>query len=245
MAEGKAPVFAEILRRGTYLPGLRERVPLGDPGRVGIDHDGHDGRTATACPRSTGTTAASGAMSTTARPAQAVRTFGLLRAITDTVYNMNFDHLQPRQLDVLRAARRRGRADGLHAVPDLPRPHASRARRPGMAAPASRRRRTSGMRSTGPSELFYGELYSSQRGRLPPDACATRHARSLLGMRRLLPRGHDLYDFMLFSLPDNDHYSHRLGPQATVDVDRPRRPPPRGARPGRPAGSSGSSTTTR
>jgi hypothetical protein len=27
---------------------------------------------------------------------------------------------------------------------------------------------------------------------------------------------HDLYDFMLFSLPDNDNYSHRLGPDATV-----------------------------
>jgi hypothetical protein len=27
---------------------------------------------------------------------------------------------------------------------------------------------------------------------------------------------HDLYDFLLFSLPDNDHFSHRFGPAATV-----------------------------
>jgi hypothetical protein len=27
----------------------------------------------------------------------------------------------------------------------------------------------------------------------------------------------DLFDFLLFSLPDNDHYSHRHGPEATVE----------------------------
>ena len=27
----------------------------------------------------------------------------------------------------------------------------------------------------------------------------------------------DLFDFLLFSLPDNDHYSHRHGPEASVE----------------------------
>jgi hypothetical protein len=29
--------------------------------------------------------------------------------------------------------------------------------------------------------------------------------------------GEELYDFLLFSLPDNDHHSHRFGPEATED----------------------------
>ena len=34
---------------------------------------------------------------------------------------------------------------------------------------------------------------------------------------------HDLFDFLLLSLPDNDTHSHKHGPHAQVDVDR-RRP---------------------
>ena len=34
---------------------------------------------------------------------------------------------------------------------------------------------------------------------------------------------HDLFDFLLLSLPDNDWYSHKHGPDAQVAVDR-RRP---------------------
>ncbi len=64
----------------------------------------------------------------------------------------------------------------------------------------------------GPDELFYGELYASRKvpckptlGR--PDA---RDDYSACVGAELVER--DLYDFMLFSLPDNDHYSHRHGP---------------------------------
>jgi hypothetical protein len=68
----------------------------------------------------------------------------------------------------------------------------------------------------GPSELFYGELYASRSvdcaptlarpgTRDPYSACVGAHVER-----------HNLYDFMLFSLPDNDNYSHRHGPDATV-----------------------------
>ncbi len=67
----------------------------------------------------------------------------------------------------------------------------------------------------GPDELFYGELYASRKvpckptlGR--PDA---RDDYSACVGAELVDR--DLYDFMLFSLPDNDHYSHRHGPLAS------------------------------
>ena len=38
---------------------------------------------------------------------------------------------------------------------------------------------------------------------------------------------HDLFDFLLLSLPDNDTHSHKHGPHAQVDVDRRGRPPAR------------------
>ena len=37
----------------------------------------------------------------------------------------------------------------------------------------------------------------------------------------------DLFDFLLFSLPDNDCNSHRRGPHAQVRLARVRRPPAR------------------
>ena len=33
---------------------------------------------------------------------------------------------------------------------------------------------------------------------------------------------HDLFDFLLFSLPDNDTYSHKAGPDGQVALDRAR-----------------------
>ena len=62
---------------------------------------------------------------------------------------MNFEHLSRAHPTVLRDARRRRRAHGLHAVPDLPRPHAPRARASRDGCAVWRARRTSTTRSTG------------------------------------------------------------------------------------------------
>jgi len=68
----------------------------------------------------------------------------------------------------------------------------------------------------GPAELFYGELYSSRVVDCRPTLArpGTRDAYSGCVGEHLAEYG--LYDFLLFSLPDNDHYSHRHGPDATV-----------------------------
>jgi hypothetical protein len=65
----------------------------------------------------------------------------------------------------------------------------------------------------GPDELFYGELYASRRVPCRPTLArpGTRDEYSACVGRELIAG--DLYDFMLFSLPDHDHHSHRLGPQ--------------------------------
>src|SRR3954471_12702331 len=94
--EGKAPHFAEILRRGTYFgecasvfpsvtPAASATITTGAPvhrhGIPSIDwyHRGE------------------GRYVDYGSSGQAVRTFGVIRTLTDTVYNMNFDHLSRRE----------------------------------------------------------------------------------------------------------------------------------------------------
>ena len=69
----------------------------------------------------------------------------------------------------------------------------------------------------GPEELFYGELYSSRKvdAKATLARPATRDAYSAAAGRILVSE--DLYDFLLFSLPDNDYYSHRDGPYGTQE----------------------------
>jgi hypothetical protein len=68
----------------------------------------------------------------------------------------------------------------------------------------------------GPQELFYADLYASRRtgcrGQLGLPGARDQHT----GCVGAYLTEHDLFDFMLFSLPDNDAYSHRNGPHAQV-----------------------------
>ena len=75
----------------------------------------------------------------------------------------------------------------------------------------------------GPDELFYGELYSSRRVPCKPTLArpGTRDEYSACCGRELV--ANDLYDFLLFSLPDNDYHSHKFGPGRAVGVGRSRR----------------------
>jgi hypothetical protein len=68
----------------------------------------------------------------------------------------------------------------------------------------------------GPRELFYADIFASQR-----TSC-----RSALGMPGVRDRHsacvseymieHDLFDFLLLSLPDNDWHSHKRGPEGQL-----------------------------
>ena len=76
----------------------------------------------------------------------------------------------------------------------------------------------------GPRELFYADIFASRR-----TGC-----RSNLGMPGVRDRHsgcvssylveHDLFDFLLLSLPDNDWVSHKRGPEAQLQLDRAGRP---------------------
>jgi hypothetical protein len=215
IAADRAPAFAEILRRGTYFPDCASVFPSVTPAAAasittGTTPDEHG--VPSICWYHRGEQryvdyGSSGA---------AVRTFGLLTALTDTVYNMNFDHLTRRtptvfeQLDDMGVRTActpflifRGRVRHELALQGWMR----------RVAHAANFRHA----VYGPAELFYGELYSSQDVDCRPTLARPGTRDPYSGCVGAHVERHDLYDFMLFSLPDNDHYSHRFGPQATVE----------------------------
>ena len=71
-------------------------------------------------------------------------------------------------------------------------------------------------RSQGHAELFDADLYASRktgcRGQLGMPGIRDQHT----GCVGAYLVENDLFDFMLFSLPDNDAWSHKNGPHAQV-----------------------------
>jgi hypothetical protein len=145
---------------------------------------------------------------------RAAQRFGIARQLTDTVYNLNQLHLAPEvptlfetldDADVRTACTTylvyRGR-------------HLHEPRRDGLltrlASPLMRHP------VLGPRELFYADIFSSS-----PAPCT-----AVLGMPGIRDRHsgcvgsylveHDAFELLLLSLPDNDWYSHKYGPDAQV-----------------------------
>ena len=72
-------------------------------------------------------------------------------------------------------------------------------------------------RSTmGPLELFYADIFASRKtgcwSRMGIPGMRDQHA----GCVGTYLVEHDLFDFLLLSLPDNDAHSHKYGPHAQI-----------------------------
>jgi len=147
---------------------------------------------------------------------EATRLFGLFRSLYDTVYNLNMGHLNH---ETLTCFERLGDAGFRTACTPFLIYRGRTRHEVGLegllkaAASAAKFHHA----VWGPDELFYGELYSSRKVDCKPTLArpATRDAYSACVGRDLVE--HDLYDFMLFSLPDNDYFSHRDGPAETQE----------------------------
>ena len=145
---------------------------------------------------------------------RAAQRFGIARQLTDTVYNMNRAHL----------SQRRRRCSSRSTTPTCAPPgttylmYRGRHRHEPQRDTALTRVASTLMRHPvmGPRELFYADIFASRR-----TGC-----RSGLGMPGVRDRHsgcvsaylveHDLFDFLLLSLPDNDWYSHKRGPEAQL-----------------------------
>jgi Type I phosphodiesterase / nucleotide pyrophosphatase len=140
---------------------------------------------------------------------RAAQRFGITRQLTDTVYNMNRAHLSPDTLTVFeRLDDAEVRTAGTTYLMYRGRYRHEPQRDTALARVVAALMRHSVM---GPRELFYADVFASQR-----TSC-----RSTLGMPGVRDRHsgcvssylveHDLFDFLLLSLPDNDWYSHKYG----------------------------------
>jgi hypothetical protein len=147
---------------------------------------------------------------------EATRAFGLFRTLYDIVYNMNLAHLS----DEVETIFERLADNGVRSACTPFLIYRGRTRHElglegllrRVAAAASFRHAT-----WGPDELFYGELYSSRAVDCRPTLArpGTRDEYSACVGRELVAK--DLYDFLLFSLPDNDYHSHKHGPEGQIE----------------------------
>jgi predicted AlkP superfamily pyrophosphatase or phosphodiesterase len=145
----------------------------------------------------------------------ASRQFGVLRSLTDTVYRMNAEHLSK---DVETVYESLDDAD-LRTAGTTYLIYRGRHQHEVSNETALAKIVTSTLfRRTidGPKELFYADLYASRktgcRGQLGMPGIRDQHT-GCVGAYLI---EHDLFDFLLFSLPDNDAWSHKNGPHAQV-----------------------------
>jgi predicted AlkP superfamily pyrophosphatase or phosphodiesterase len=214
IANGRAPALARIRRDGCYVDDCVAAFPSVTPVcaatiTTGAGPDGHWIPSMNWYHREEGRYVEYGSSFS------ASRQFGVLRSLTDTVYRMNAEHLSPdietvyESLDDIDV-----RTAGTTYLIYRGRHHHEVSNETALAriVTSTLFRRT----IDGPRELFYADLYASRRtgcrGQLGMPGIRDQHT----GCVGAYLVENDLFDFMLFSLPDNDAWSHKNGPHAQV-----------------------------
>jgi Type I phosphodiesterase / nucleotide pyrophosphatase len=208
---GRAPALQAIMERGTYVEDCCAAFPSVTPTcaatiTTGVRQDAHRIPSMNWYHRQERRYIEYGSSFS------ASRRFGIARQLTDTIYNMNLEHLPAdvptvfESLDdaAVRTAGTtylfyRGRFE--HQVSRetaLTRLASTVMRRPVM----------------GPRELFYADIFASRetgcRSQMGLPGIRDQHS----GCVGAWLAARDLYDFLLLSLPDNDTHSHKNGPHA-------------------------------
>jgi hypothetical protein len=214
VAEGRAPSLAALMQRGTYVDDCVAAFPSVTPVcaasiATGTGQDEHLVPSMNWYHRGERRYVEYGSSF------RAAQRFGFARQLTDTVYNMNRAHLSPDTPTVFELLDDAGvRTAGTTYLMYRGRHRHEPQRDTALGRIASTLLRHEVL---GPREFFYADVFASRR-----TGC-----RSQLGMPGLRDRHsacvsvylveHDLFDFLLLSLPDNDWHSHKNGPHAQVD----------------------------
>jgi Type I phosphodiesterase / nucleotide pyrophosphatase len=216
VAEGRAPTFAALLERGVLVPDCVSSFPSVTPVAsaemvTGVSADRHWISGMNWYHRLERRYVEYGSS------LDATRSVGVFRALYDLVYNMNLAHLNPEVETVFERLDDAGLRTACTPFLIYRGRHRHQVTLEGLARRAVESTRLHFRHHTwGPTELFYGDLYASravpcQSTSIPGNrdgyagCCAAELARA------------DGYDFLLLSLPDNDSWSHRHGPEATVE----------------------------
>src|SRR6478609_4965423 len=208
VASGAAPVLQTLIERGRYIPDCVAAFPSVTPVCAasivtGVAQDAHHVPGMNWFHREEHRYVEYGS---SFRSAQR---FGIARQLTDTVYNMNRAHLSARTPTVFESLDDADvRTAGTTYLMYRGRHRHEPVRDTALSRVAATLMRHAVM---GPRELFYADIFASQR----------TPCRSGLGMPGIRDRHsacvseylieHDLFDFLLLSLPDNDWYSHKYG----------------------------------
>jgi len=145
---------------------------------------------------------------------QASRRFGLNRQLVDTIFNMNAEHLAPDVPTVFETLDDAGVRTACTSYLIFRGRHAHEVSRDfALTRVASQLFKRSVM---GPAELFYADIFASRKtgcwSRMGIPGMRDQHA-GCVGSYLV---EHDLFDFLLLSLPDNDAHSHKNGPHAQI-----------------------------
>ena len=147
----------------------------------------------------------------------ATRSVGVFRALYDLVYNMNLSHLSPEVETLFESLDDAGARTACTPFLIYRGRHRHQVSLDGLMRRAVDATRLKFRHHTwGPKELFYGDLYASRE--VPCKSTSipgVRDPYSACCAAELVKE--DAFDFLLFSLADNDNYSHRHGPEATVE----------------------------
>jgi hypothetical protein len=210
---GRAPALKLIRERGTYVPDCSAAFPSVTPVcaatiATGVLQDAHHIPSMNWYSRDEGRYVEYGSSFA------ASRRFGINRQLIDTVFNMNAEHLSHDVETVFETLDDRDwRTAGTTYLMYRGRHHHEISRDFALTRLASTLFRRSVM---GPKELFYADLFASRRtgcwSTMGLPGVRDQHT----GCVGAYLVEHDLYDFLLFSLPDNDAHSHKHGPHAQV-----------------------------
>jgi hypothetical protein len=213
VAEGQAPVLGELMQRGRYVSDCVAAFPSVTPVCAasivtGTGQDRHRIPAMNWYHREEERYVEYGSSF------RAAQRFGIARQLTDTVYNMNRAHLASETPTIFEALDDiQVRTAGTTYLMYRGRHRHEPQRDSTLTRLASTLMRHPVL---GPRELFYADIFSSR-----PTGC-----RSGLGMPGVRDQHsgcvgsylveHDLFDFLLLSLPDNDWHSHKYGPEGQV-----------------------------
>jgi hypothetical protein len=213
VAAGEAPTLAALMERGLYVPDCVAAFPSVTPVCAasivtGVWQDRHEIPGMSWYHRGERRYVEYGS---SFRASQRV---GLARQLTDTVYNMNGAHLSSETLTLFETLDDAGvRTAGTTYLMYRGRHRHEPQRDTALTRIASALLRHAVM---GPRELFYADIFASRqtgcRSNLGMPGVRDRHS-GCVGAHLV---EHDLFDFLLLSLPDNDWHSHRWGPDGQL-----------------------------
>jgi hypothetical protein len=213
VAAGEAPTLAALIERGRYVPDCVAAFPSVTPVCAasivtGVWQDRHQ------IPGMCWYHRAEQRYVEYGSSFRASQRVGLTRQLTDTVYNMNGAHLSAQTPTVFE----RLDDEGLRTAGTTYLMYRGRHRHVPQRDTTLTRIASTLMRHPvmGPKELFYADIFASRqtgcRSNLGMPGVRDRHS----GCVGAYMVEHDLFDFMLLSLPDNDWHSHRAGPDGQV-----------------------------